>query len=234
MVALYVPMGLSGIAEGKVKASVPIKSDGDSSGKNLVNNPDFLSGLDHWIMMDSSGKLQASVEQRNGRKALKMSYEPPAEIGWPAVVQDLDLTPGKAYTMSVDIDVENTRDGAILCHRASGGFGKAPRPFGWRITDPETRNLDNGTGHDPGSACRCKNENQPHSPRTWNRLVFQRRGQGSDQGQKWGGLRPRWRIQKMKTKPLPACQKSPTYAPSARPVEFYQFNGNPSLKVAFN
>lgn len=112
MVALYVPIGLSGIAEGKVKAPVPIKSDGDSSGKNLVNNPDFLSGLDHWIMMDSSGKLQASVEQRNGRKALKMSYEPPAEIGWPAVVQDLDLTPGKAYTMSVDIDVENTRGGA--------------------------------------------------------------------------------------------------------------------------
>jgi hypothetical protein len=112
MAALCVPIGLPGIAKGQEIAPVPINSDGDSSGKNLAKNPDFQSGLDRWIRMDSSGKLQASVEERNGCKAVKMSYEPPAEIGWPAMVQDLNLTPGKAYTMSVDIDVKNTRDGA--------------------------------------------------------------------------------------------------------------------------
>ena len=83
----------------------------DISRKNLVKNPDFQRGLDGWNKMDPSGQLQASAEERNGRKALKMSYEPPAKVGWPMLVQDVDLTPGKTYTVSVDIDAENTRGG---------------------------------------------------------------------------------------------------------------------------
>lgn len=111
MAALCLPIGLSCIAEGQETLPAPVKSEGDPGRKNLVKNPDFQSGLDGWNKLDPSGQLQASAEERSGRKALKMSYEPPAKVGWPMLVQDLDLAPGKAYTVSVDIDVENTRGG---------------------------------------------------------------------------------------------------------------------------
>ena len=98
MAALCLPIGLSCIAEGQETLPAPVKSKADPGWNNLVKNPDFQSGLDGWNKLDPSGQLQASAEERNGRKALKMSYEPPADVGWPMMVQDLDLAPGKTYT----------------------------------------------------------------------------------------------------------------------------------------
>ncbi len=111
LAALCLPIGLSSIAEGQEAIPAPVKSEGDPGRKNLVKNPDFQGGLDGWNKIDPSGQLQASAEERNGRKALKMSYEPPGKVGWPMLVQDVDLAPGKTYTVSVDIDAENTRGG---------------------------------------------------------------------------------------------------------------------------
>ena len=62
-------------------ASAPLfagASEGNTAGNNLVRNPDFDRGVDGWKKEDPSGKMQSSIEERHGHRALKMSVAPPA------------------------------------------------------------------------------------------------------------------------------------------------------------
>ena len=90
------------------------EKDGPARG-NLVQNPDFRDGLKGWTQEakeDPAGKLQASVEERRGQRALRMTFEPPASNGWPQFFQTLKLAPGKTYAVTLDVDAENTGGGA--------------------------------------------------------------------------------------------------------------------------
>lgn len=157
--AIGAPIGLPALALGQEIQELPIKCEAASIKKNLIKNPDFQNGLDHWIKMDSR-HLQSSVEERNGRKALKMTYEPPAEVGWPAMVQDLKLTPGNAYTVSVDMDVENTRGGAgpyfVIEYLEASGKRLALSDVEALILKPGTWNTTKGTIRVPPAAAKMR------------------------------------------------------------------------------
>lgn len=86
--------------------------DGAPGRDTIIRNPDFQNGLEGWGKEDSTGKLKASVEERNGYKALKMVVDAPAAKGWPMFVQPLNLSPGKTYAISLEMDAENTGGGA--------------------------------------------------------------------------------------------------------------------------
>ncbi len=81
-------------------------------GENLISNPNFQDGLAGWNKVDPSGKMQSAVEDRNGLRALRMTVEAPASKGWPQFLQPLKLTPGKAYSVSLEVDAEEVGGGS--------------------------------------------------------------------------------------------------------------------------
>ena len=81
-------------------------------GPNLIRNPDFQNDLEGWKKEDGSGKMQSSVEERHGHRALRMTVERPAPKGWPHFMQPLNLTPGKAYSISLEMDTVDAGGGA--------------------------------------------------------------------------------------------------------------------------